>query len=109
MKTKRALRSVFLLTILIVNISCDQISKGIVRQKMDYHSQITFLKQHLTLTKVENTGAFLSVGSSLPESLKVILLKALPVIALCLGLIYVLRAKNLSTITAAGICFFIGG
>ena len=109
MKINQLLRNLFLLVILFANISCDQISKGIVRQKMDYHSPITFLKQHLTLIKVENTGAFLSVGSALPESLKIILLKVLPVLALCFALIYVWRAKNLSLITAAGICFFIGG
>jgi signal peptidase II len=108
MKTTGVLRTFFLLTILFANIGCDRISKGIVRQKLDYHSQITLLK-HVTLTKVENTGAFLSVGSSLPESLKSILLKMFPVIALCLALIYVLRAKHLSLITATGICFFIGG
>ena len=109
MKTNQLLRNLFLLIILFANISCDQISKGIVRQKMEYHLPITFLKQHLTLIKVENTGAFLSAGSALPESLKIILLKVIPVLALCFALIYVLRAKNLSVITAAGICFFIGG
>lgn len=109
MKTTGALRTLVLLTILFANIGCDQISKGIVRQKLGYYSQITLLKQHLTLTKVENTGAFLSVGSSLPEPLKIIFLKMFPVIALCLALVYVLSAKNLSTISAAGICFFIGG
>src|ERR1041384_922269 len=94
MKINQLLRNLFLLVILFANISCDQISKGIVRQKMDYHSPITFLKQHLTLIKVENTGAFLSVGSALPESLKIILLKVLPVLALCFALIYVWRSEE---------------
>jgi signal peptidase II len=109
MKTKRALRNLFLLIIVFANISCDQISKGIIRQKLDYHMPITFVTQHFTIVKVENTGAFLSIGSALPELLKIILLKVLPVLALCFALIYVLRAKRLSIITATGICFFIGG
>ena len=100
----------FLLSItLVANVSCDQISKEIIRQKMEYHVPITFVKQHLTLIKVENTGAFLSVGSALPELLKTIILKVLPVLALCCCLIYALRAKQLSIITATGICFFAGG
>ncbi|HTH57917.1 MAG TPA: signal peptidase II [Cyclobacteriaceae bacterium] len=109
MKTKLAVRNFFLLGVLLANVGCDRISKGIVRQIMEHHAPIVLLKQHLTITKVENAGAFLSTGSALPEPLKAIALKVLPVMALCFAMAYVLKAKNLSIVTATGICFFIGG
>ena len=60
-----------LLAVLSSNIGCDQISKNIVRQKIAYNEQVSLVNDYLTLTKVENEGAFLSVGHSLPPPLKI--------------------------------------
>jgi signal peptidase II len=72
MNTKKLLKTILILTILISNIACDQISKNIVRHKIDYNEQISLISKYLTLTKVENTGAFLSLGNSLPQGIKLI-------------------------------------
>ena len=87
MKIKRILRTLAILTILSSNIGCDQISKNIVRQKIDYYEQISLMDNYLTLTKIENTGAFLSVGQSLPQPIKILLLTILPLVALGLAFI----------------------
>lgn len=109
MEAKRLLRTLIILTILSSTISCDQISKNIVRQRMNYNEQIGFINNYLTITKIENTGAFLSVGNSLPQPLKLILLTIIPLIVLGLVLTYLLTSKSLSNITILGICFVVGG
>ena len=109
MKVKQTLRTLFVLFLLISNVGCDQFTKGIARQKIEYHEQISLIKNYLTLTKIENTGAFLSVGNNLPEPLKTILLTISPLIILIAALFYVLRVKHLSNLSIAGICCVIGG
>jgi signal peptidase II len=52
---------------LSTNIGCDQVSKSIVRQRIDYNEQISLLNDHLTLTEIENTGAFLGIDQSHAE------------------------------------------
>jgi signal peptidase II len=109
MKAKQILRTLVILTILSSNIGCDQISKNIVRQRINYNEQIGLINNYLTLTKIENTGAFLSVGQSLPAPIKILLLTILPLIVLGLAFIYLLTKKNLSNLTIIGICFIVGG
>jgi signal peptidase II len=109
MKVKGILRILVILAILSTNIGCDQISKNIIRQRIDYNEQISLVSNYLTLTKVENTGAFLSVGNSLPQPMKMLLLTILPIVVLGLALVYLLTKKNLPDVTSLGICFIVGG
>jgi signal peptidase II len=109
MKIKKILRTLVILAILSSNIGCDQISKNIVRQQIDYNEQISLVDNFLTLTKIENTGAFLSLGQSLPQPIKILLLTILPLVVLGLTFIYLLTKKNLSNLTIIGICFIVGG
>lgn len=97
------------LTILVSNISCDQISKAIVREKISANEHIGLLNNYLTLTKIENSGAFLSTGSMLPQPLKMVLLTILPVLVLGLVVIFLMTKRNLSNLAALGLCFIAGG
>ena len=103
------MRNFAILAIVFCNVSCDQISKNIVRERIDYHESIHFLSNHFTVTKVENTGAFLSLGNALPELLRIILLVLLPVITLAGGIIYLMTRQDISRIFILGACFTIGG
>lgn len=109
MSAKKIFRIFFVVTVLSLNVGCDQISKNIVRQKIDYKEQISLVNNHFTLTKIENTGAFLSLGQFLPQSIKLLLLIILPVIILSLIFFYVLKKQKLSNITIIGLCFIAGG
>ena len=109
MKAKRALRNLLILLILISNISCDQISKNVVRQKIDYNTQISVMSHYVILTKVENTGAFLGLGNSIPRQLYKILMIILPLIAIGYGLFYLIKRNNLSILIVVGISFIISG
>jgi len=109
MKTKNISRLIFLSIILLLNIGCDQVSKAVVRNKIGYYEQISVIKDRFTLTKVENSGAFLSLGDNMPYILRVILLSGLPALVLGFGL-YVLFVKhNLSKNMQIALCFLIGG
>ncbi len=102
-------RSIVILAILALNISCDQISKGIARGAIQYDERIGLLNDHLTLMKVENTGAFLSLGNTLPSALRIILLIALPVLVMTFGLFFLFSKVNLSKSTLTGLSFVLGG
>ena len=95
--------------ILISNVGCDQISKNIVRKRIHYNEEISLMNNYLTLTKIENRGAFFSLGYSLPQPIKLLLLTILPTIALGLAFLYLLTKKNLTNMAIIGICFIIGG
>ena len=109
MNTKRIIQNFAFLLILLANISCDQISKKIVRQELMEYETISIVKNHLTLTKVENTGAFLSVGSALPDFFKFFLLSIIPLLALSYGIVYLFTRQNLSNVSAVALSFAIGG
>ncbi len=109
MRTKRIIRILIILVILISNISCDQISKSIVRQTIEYHERIGFANDYITLTKIENTGAFLSLGNDLPNALRIILLIALPVFVMTYGLFFLFTKTNLPKPALVGISFVLGG
>lgn len=109
MKAKRTLRILVTVVILSSTIGCDQISKNIVRQKIDNNEKIGLIGNYLTLTKIENTGAFLSLGDSLPQPIKMLLLTFLPIVVLGLVLVYLMTKNNSSNLAILGICFIAGG
>lgn len=112
MKTVGASRISRLLLIalmLLCNFGCDQLSKHIVRNTIDMHEEIPLVKGHLTLTKVENTGAFLSLGHAMPRQMKTVLLALLPLLALVIAVLYLVLNDRITYLRAAGICFLVGG
>lgn len=109
MNTKRLVKTLVIFAILLVNVGCDQITKIAVRKSVDYHERIEVISSYLTLTKVENSGAFLSLGDSLPYSLKTLLLLILPVLVLAYGVVFLISETNVSRTTLIGACFVIGG
>ncbi len=109
MKSNRLLRTILILLILGFNIGCDQVSKTIVRNKLGYYDHIGFLYNHVSMSRVENTGAFLSMGDSLSGPLRMILLNILPLMAVAFGLVYILIKPNINRVTLLGVILIIGG
>ena len=106
---KKISRILLILLIILTNIGCDQISKKIVRNHIVENETVQVLANHFIVTRVENSGAFLSVGDNLSQASKHIFLSALPLIALGFGLFYVFKKENLNTLSLISICFIIGG
>ncbi len=76
---------------------------------MTYYGNISFLHNHVTLSKVENTGAFLSLGDALSGPLRMILLNVIPLLAVLFGLGYILAKPNINRVTLLGVILIIGG
>ncbi len=109
MKAKTLIRNLLIVMILVANISCDQISKSIVRQNIEYNSRIEVISDYLILTKVENTGAFLGLGKNLPRSLYQFLMIILPLIVIGYALYFLFKRSNMRKLLCLGISCFIGG
>lgn len=109
MNKNRIVTNAAILLVLVANIGCDQITKNIVREKVDYYESINLISNYFTLTKVENDGAFLSLGSTLPETIKFILLSGIPLITLAFGVGYMFLRKNISFMSMLALSFAIGG
>jgi signal peptidase II len=103
------LRAIIILLIVMTNFGCDQVSKRIVRQTVPYEGNINFFHEHFLLTRVENPGAFLSMGNTLHGPVKFVVLTLLPLLALIIGLVMIIIRRHLSWIPLIAICFIIGG
>ena len=108
-KLKTKFRNLIIITFLAFNIGCDQITKNIARNNVDTGEHITVIPDFLTLTKIENSGAFLSLGDSLPFLIKTILLTILPILILTGMLAFILTKSKLELEKAIPLAFIIGG
>jgi len=95
--------------IILFNIGCDQISKNMVREKVRYFERISLIDQVLTLTKVENTGAFLGFGSEFPPAIKKVAFTILPATVLLISIFLLFSKFSLNVYSIVGFGFMIGG
>ena len=108
-------RYIFIFLTIVLTIAVDQISKVIVRTKIlprtDTESGeiISIIGNYFKLYNVENTGAFLGMGSDLNPTLKLILLLILPVIVLGIVLRHILKDKTLDDWSLFAFASIIGG
>lgn len=109
MKSKGLIRAVIILVIVIVSVALDQLSKNIVRRDLIPNREISYLGNHFILTRVENTGAFLSLGDSISGPLRFILLTLLPILALVAGLVIVIVRRDIDRWVLLAVCLMIGG
>lgn len=105
----KILKFILLSLLIILNIGCDQVSKGIVRENIGRFERIEVVKDHLTITHVENPGAFLSLGSNMSSFNRNLFLTYLPLLILLGGIAYTFSNKNLTRLQLTAFCFIIGG
>lgn len=98
-----------ILLLVLCNVGCDQASKFIVRRSVSYSDRISVFKEYVTIIKVENTGAFLSVGTALPVYIKFIFLTILPILVICYALYWLITKTRIPDLVVVGSCFLIGG
>ena len=99
-----------LITMLVfLSIAFDQISKIWVRNNFESYSEKSIIGDVFTLIKVENTGAFLGMGSELSEIPRILLLIILPVIVLISITLYTYIDKSLDKLSITGFSLIIGG
>src|SRR5690606_2532687 len=83
--------------------------KTIARQQIDYGEQLKWLSGYFTFTRVENRGAFLSLGHTLPDEIRFLLLSVMPLLVLLYGLYYLFTQTRMSNLLALGLSFALGG
>ena len=105
----RRKRNVLITALVFLSIALDQISKIWVRNNFEGYIEHNIIGDVFTLIKVENTGAFLGMGSELSETLRILLLIVLPIIVLISISIYTYIDKSLDKISIIGFSLIIGG
>ena len=105
----RRKRNILITIIVLLAIAFDQISKVWVRNNFESYIETSIVGDIFTLIKVENTGAFLGMGSELPETLRVLLLIVVPVIVSVGITVYTYLEKSLDKTSIIGFSLIIGG
>ena len=102
-------RNILLILLISFNIAADQYSKTIVREKVIPGSQTEIFGDLLQLMNVENSGAFLGMGSESNPTIKLIFLLILPVVVILCVLYYLFTNKSLDKLTSIGLSCIVGG
>ena len=99
-----------LITLIVgLSIAFDQLSKIWVRNNFESYIEKSIIGDVFTLIKVENTGAFLGMGSELSEIPRILLLIVLPIIVLISITLYTCLEKTLNQTSIIGFSLIIGG
>jgi signal peptidase II len=109
MKAMKTWYKALILFLILLNIGCDQVSKCLVRENIEYYEQVELIKDNLILTKVENTGGFLGFGSAIHPVLKKILFLTFPALILIFLIGYMMIKTRNNIYFIIGISFIIGG
>ena len=75
-------------------IGCDRVTKVIAKDNLVYGEPISYFHDTFRLQYVENTGAALSMGDSLPKAVSFWLLSMFPLAVLITLFIYVITRLN---------------
>jgi signal peptidase II len=108
MKPQLARIAIVLLTV-GANVTFDQVTKQIAREKLMGHPPISYWNDFFRLLYVENRGAFLSLGADLSDQLRYWVLHIFPVVLLVGMLIYVMFNRQLDRLQVLSLAFIIGG
>lgn len=102
---------ILLFLLLCINIGADQITKYAAKKNLSGKGTVEVIGNIVILKYAENKGAFLSLGSNLPEGIKKSLLIIVPGIIILAGTVYLIimvRTVSLLQLTALG-CLIGGG
>lgn len=108
-------RSLYIIAIVVVTIAIDQLSKIWVRATIQPHTdtqigeRISLIGDKFIMMNIENSGAFLGMGSNLSPTLRIILLLILPVIVLGFVLRHILKDSTIDNWSLFAFSSIIGG
>ena len=95
--------------ILISCVGCDQATKAVAKNHLSQAQPISYLADTFRLHYMENKGAFMSLGSTMPVEIRFWLLIVLTGIAVVGMLVVVLMHRGLRQPIVIGLSFIIGG
>ena len=117
-------KQIYILILICLNIGADQYTKNIARLQIEpkvetIHSRLPgnykfkretkIFGKLLQLMNVENSGAFLGMGSESNPTVKLIFLLILPIIVILSVLYYLFTNKSIDKLTSVGLSCIVGG
>ena len=102
-------RTACIVLLIVSNIAIDQISKVLVRANIGKSDHISLIGDYFSMMNVENTGAFLGMGSDLNPTIKIIVLMVLPVLVLGYLIYYIFQNKAMDKLSLIALCCIAGG
>lgn len=102
-------KTVGVFLILFATVGCDQATKVAARQYLEGAGMRSYLGDTFRLVLAENHGAFLGMGSNLPEPLRTLIFVGLVAVFLGVLLVWLLRTPNLSRMVVFSAALVIGG
>lgn len=97
------------LLVLFGSVGCDQVTKVAAREHLAGRGTLSYLGDTFRLTYAENHGAFLGLGSTLPETTRTLLFTGLVGIVLAGLLVWVFRTADISKMAVLAASLVIGG
>ena len=105
----RVIRLITIFSVMAVTIGCDQFSKAAARAFLSYSHPIELFGGTLKFTLSQNVGAFLSLGSRLPQIARFLLFSIGGCLAILGGLYYLITKLQLSRRAVIALSFVVGG
>ena len=91
-------------------VGCDQVTKNLAKTYLMNRDAITYFHNTFVLKYVENTGAFLSMGDQLSDSVSLWIFIVLPIVFLIGLLVFVLmKSREMSLIKLLGFALILAG
>lgn len=106
---KKLNRPTLIFTLLIITVIFDQITKVVARNTLSAIHELSYLGNTLILRHTENTGAFLSLGSDLPENVRFWIFSVMVSVGLAYVLWQLLRDKQMGQFETVAWAIIIGG
>ena len=107
--SRNSKKSVFIFTIVLICIACDQFSKFLATKYLQPGKSISFFYDSIRLQFTENTGAFLSLGESLSEHTRFWIFVIFVILLLIALIIYAYRISFVNRMKIAGLSLIAGG
>ena len=105
----RVVKFGLIVLVVLFSVTCDQLAKGAARQRLEGRGSVTAAGGVVELRYVENSGAFLSLGSALPRPLRMAAFIAFPMIVLAGMIVYIALRRETAWTVIAGLSFIVGG
>ncbi|MBN1531174.1 MAG: signal peptidase II [Spirochaetes bacterium] len=104
-----ALRILFMVLVVAVNIGCDQSTKFFAKKYLQGRGTVRVVDDFFILRYAENNGAFMSIFSPLPRGARIALLTVLPGLAMAWLSWRLLRRRDMAALPLFALCCILGG
>ncbi len=95
--------------VILANVGIDQISKQWAQSTLKGKPSTSYFNDMFKIIYAENDGAFLSLGSDLPDNVRFWVLGMIPVVILVIFLLYTWFSREVDFWSGMAFSFIIGG